>query len=270
MTIDASIDGFNSEYDEAGRLESGLFALERDRTRDVLERVLPQPPALIADVGGGPGAHALWLAARGFSVHLVDLAPKHVSQAWERSENGPHRLASIAVGDARQLELDDASVDAVLLLGPLYHLQEAADRLRALGEARRVLRRGGRLIAAAISRFASLLDGMRGAVFEDPEFERIVRADLHDGRHRNDTGRLDYFTTAYFHKPEDLATEALQAGFSDVSVLGLEGPGALIPDFDAVWSDPAARAKLMALSRAVEREPSLLGLSFHLLAVARR
>lgn len=270
MTIDPALDGFYSEYDEAGRLENGLFSLERDRTRDVLERTLSPPPAVIADVGGGPGAYAFWLAARGFSVHLVDLVPKHVSQAWERSEKGPHRLASIAVGDARQLELDDASADAVLLLGPLYHLQESADRLRALGEARRVLKRGGRLVAAAISRYASLLDGMRGDVFADPEFERIVRADLHDGRHRNDTGRLDYFTTAYFHKPEDLIAEVRQAGFADVELFGLEGPGALIPDFDAVWRDPAARAKLLALARSVEHEPSLLGLSFHMLAVARR
>ena len=270
MTIDPAIDGFYSEYDEAGRLESGLFALERDRTRDVLERVLPQPPAVVADIGGGPGAHAFWLAASGFRVHLVDLVPKHVGQAWERSEKGPHRLASIAVGDARQLELADESADAVLLLGPLYHLQEPADRRLALGEARRVLRRGGRLVAAAISRYASLLDGMRGEVFRDPEFERIVRADLHNGRHKNDTGRLEYFTTAYYHKPEELAAEVLEAGFGSVELFGLEGPGALIPNFDAVWQDPGARAKLLTLARTVEHEPSLLGLSFHMLAVARR
>jgi len=202
-------------------------------------------------------------------VHLVDPVALHVTQAWELSEAQPeHRLASVSVGDARQLEQEEGSADVVLMLGPLYHLTSRQDRLAALGEAKRVLKKGGCFFAAAISRYASLLDGLRGPVFADPEFERIVRADLHDGQHRNDTGKIEYFTTAFFHTPDELAKELATAGFA-AELLGLEGPATLLANFDAVWSERALRTKLLDLLRLIEREPSLLGLSSHILAVAR-
>ena len=269
MTIDPTIDAYYAAYGEAARLERGLFRLEQARTREVIERHLKRPPAVVLDVGGGPGAYALWLARKGHAVHLVDPVALHVTQAWERSEaQQPHRLASVRVGDARQLEHESKGADAVLMLGPLYHLTSRQDRMTALGEARRVLRKGGVLFAAAISRFASLLDGLQGPVFADAEFERIVRADLHDGQHRNDTGRIEYFTTAFFHRPDELAEELREAGF-EAELIGLEGPAALLAGFDAVWSEPASRTKLLDLLRLIEREPSLIGLSLHILAVAR-
>jgi len=67
-----------------------------------------------------------------------------------------------AVGDARALDLPDASADAVLLLGPLYHLVDRADRAAAIREAARILRPGGPLFAAAISRWATRIDGIIG------------------------------------------------------------------------------------------------------------
>lgn len=104
---------------ERGRLEAGYGPLERERTREILSRVLPRPPATVADVGGGAGVHALWLASSGYSVHLRDPVPLHVEQAGAASRELGLRLASVGVGDARELDLGAASVDAVLLLGPL-------------------------------------------------------------------------------------------------------------------------------------------------------
>jgi SAM-dependent methyltransferase len=151
---------------ERGRLEAGYGPLERERTREILSRVLPQPPATVAD-GGGAGVHALWLASLGYSVHLRDPVPLHVEQAGAASRELGLRLASVGVGDARELDLGAASVDAVLLLGPLYHLQEAIERRKALGEARRILRAGGILAVAAISRWAPVLDGLKLGLLED-------------------------------------------------------------------------------------------------------
>ena len=269
MSLDPAIDAFYTSYDEASRLDWSYFQLERARTQELLERHLPPAPREILDVGGGPGAYALWLARKGYAVHLVDPVALHVTQAWERSlQQQPHALASVNVGDARQLEQPDHGADVVLMLGPLYHLTSRRDRLRALSEAKRVLRPGGLLFAAAISRFASLLDGLRGAVFQDAEFEQIVRADLHDGQHRNDTGKIQYFTTAFFHRPDEFLAELQEAGFA-AELYGLEGPAILLADFDARWAAPASRTKLLDLLRLIEREPSLLGLSAHILAIAR-
>ena len=256
---------------ERDRLASGLGALEFARTQALLERYLPAPPAVVADVGGGPGRYAVWLAERGYRVHLIDPVPLHVEQARAAANSRPAApLASAEVGDARALRLPDASADAVLLLGPLYHLPERADRLQALAEARRVCRRGGVVIVAAISRFASTLDGLRGGYLADPAFAAVAAGDRRDGRHRNPTGDPAYFTTAYFHRPEELAAECLAAGLTHEATLAVEGAGWLLPDLDARLADERRRAILLAGLAALETEPALLGASAHLLTVARR
>jgi len=256
---------------ERDRLASGLGALELARTQALLARYLPPPPATVADIGGGPGRYAVWLAERGYRVHLVDPVPLHVEQARAAAAARPRvALASAELGDARALRLSDASVDAVLLLGPLYHLPERADRLRALGEARRVCRPGGVVIAAAISRYASTLDGLRGGYLEDPAFAAVAAGDLEDGRHRNPTGDPAYFTVAYFHRPQDLAAECSAAGLTHEATLAVEGAGWLLPDLDARLADEQRRAVLLTALSRLETEPALLGVSAHLLAVARR
>jgi ubiquinone/menaquinone biosynthesis C-methylase UbiE len=256
---------------ERDRLDDGVGALELARTRLLLERYLPPAPSVIADVGGGPGRYAVWLAARGHRVHLVDLVPLHVEQARAaaRGVEGA-ALASAEVGDARALRLPDASADAVLLLGPLYHLVDRAERLQALSEARRVCRQGGVVIAAAISRFASTLDGLRVGFLEDPASAAAAAGDRRDGQHRNPTGDPAYFTTAYFHRPEELAAECAAAGLVHEATLAVEGPGWLLPDLDARLADQRRRAVLLDALAALEAEPTLLGVSAHLLAVARR
>ncbi|HET9267581.1 MAG TPA: hypothetical protein VFO31_05435, partial [Vicinamibacterales bacterium] len=121
-----------------------------------------------------------------------------------------------------------------------------------------------------ISRFASALDGLARVLAVDPAFVRMRDRDLVDGQHRNDTTRADYFTTAYFHRPEELGDELAAAGFADARVLGVEGPAWIVADFDARWADPVLHADMMAVARAVEAEPAMLGVSAHLLAIGRK
>jgi len=255
---------------EARRLFKGHGLIELVRTQEIILRHLPPPPGAILDVGGSPGVHACWLAARGYCVHLVDAMPSHVEQARQASADQPDTpVASLRVGDARRLDEADTTVDAVLLLGPLYHLTGRGDRIQALREARRVLKPGGLLFAVGTGRFASLLSGMVDNFLGDPEARMIVERDLRDGQHRNPTAK-DYFTTAFFHRPEELTSEVNEAGFDLVDLLGVEGPAWLLPDLERRWVDEAERERLLQAARAVEREPTLLGIHPHLLAVARR
>ena len=255
---------------EARRLFRGHGQIELARTQEIILRHLPPPPGAILDVGGGSGVYATWLAARGYRVHLIDAMPLHVEQARQASARQPDTpVASLRVGDARQLQDADATVDAVLLLGPLYHLTERPDRVRALREARRVLKPGGLLFAVGIGRFASLLSGMVDNYLGDPDKQAIIERDLREGQHRNPTDK-DYFTTAFFHRPDELTSEVREAGFYLVDLLGVEGPAWLLPDLEQRWADEAERERLLQAARAVEREPTLLGIHPHLLAVARR
>ena len=265
--FDRAIADYYERAPEESRLEQGAFRMEQERTRELIERHAPPAPAVVLDVGGAAGPYAIWLAGRGYAVHLLDAVPRLVEEARRRSAGA---LASCRVADARALPLADGAAGLVLLLGPLYHLVEPADRRRALLEAARVLKPGGVLIAAGISRWASALDGLSRDLLADERFAGIVERDLRDGQHRNPTDRLDYFTTAYFHRPDELLGEVEQAGLGVEGLYGVEGPGWMLPDFVERWSDPARRAGLLKVARLLESEPAMIGCSAHLLVVGRK
>jgi ubiquinone/menaquinone biosynthesis C-methylase UbiE len=261
---------YYDQYAEETRLQHGPSRLELERTQDILARTLPAPPARVVDVGGASGVYSAWLSARGYTVRLLDASPRLVAEGRRLNATLSHPIASLDVGDARSLPYESGSADAVLVMGPLYHLTSRADRLAALGEAMRVLGPGGVVAVAAISRFASALDGLAQGRAMDPAFVRIRDRDLVDGQHRNDTSRPDYFTTAYLHRPEEVTGELTEAGFVDARVLGVEGPAWLVADFEARWANPVLRGDMIAVARAVEAEPSMLGVSAHLLGLGRK
>lgn len=248
---------------EAERLSDGRMGgpLEFARTVELISRYLPPAPLDVLDVGGGPGTYALWLRDRGDRVRLVDPIALHVDQARARS-------LCAQLGDARQLSQPDRSVDVVLLMGPLYHLLKASERSQALAEAHRVLRPDGLLIATAISRSAALQDLLvRLDRLHEPDVMAIVERAVRTGDFDGSPAGL--FTTAFFHSPRMLAHEVSVAGFEQVDILGIEGPGFLISDLEARWQDPARQDAMLAAARLIEAEPDMLGAANHLMAAAR-
>jgi SAM-dependent methyltransferase len=243
----------------------GQPGLEFVRTLELLERFLPPAPADVLDVGGGAGAYAHTLAARGYRVKLVDPVPLHVEQARETATRTGHRFEAV-LGDARALAEAERSQDVVLLMGPLYHLTERAERVRALREAGRVLRHRGFVFAVGISRYRSLLGGLAAGELGEAEFAQIVATDLATGQQRNPSKRPDRFTTAYFHEPEELIEEVREAGLAAESMLGIEGPGWMFPER---WTDASEREGILQAARLFESRPGLLALSTHIAVIGR-
>ena len=257
---------YSAEWDEDARLRSGLNELELIRTQELIRRHLAGTRMTVADIGGGSGIHAEWLLQDGNEVTLIDPVPLHIEQANDRLGAAPGFRSML--GDARALPLDDHSVDAALLLGPLYHLTQRPDRITVFEEALRVTKPGGLVVAAAITRFASLFAGLeKGEIFV-PEFHAIVEADVATGQHRNVEGR-DYFTTAFFHHPDELIAEAIEAGLEDTTVFAVEGPVMSSAQNGRWWSNPEKREVLLGLIRLVETEPTLMGIGPHILLIAR-
>jgi SAM-dependent methyltransferase len=250
---------------ERDRLAAGRGRLEYLRTRDVLARVLPPSPASVLDVGGGTGVYAQPLAELGYHVQVVDPVPEHVAAA------GALPGVAAVLGDARALPAADHTVDAVLLLGPLYHLPDRADRVAAWQEAARVSRSGAVVVGATISRFASLFDGFVDDYFSDPRFLPMVDRALTDGVHRNLDDSRTWFTSAYFHHPDEIAGEVRDAGLTVHRLISVESPLWMTGTrLDDILGDEDRTTLLLDLLRRIEDEASLLGASSHLLTVARR
>ena len=254
---------YTEEFREDLRFAEGarpVGRLEWLRTREILAAVLPPAPARLLDVGGGPGVHARALAADGYAVRLLDLTPAHVAQA--RDGDVP---LDADVADARDLPEPDGRYDAVLLMGPLYHLPARRDRVRALREAVRVARPGGVVVAAAISRYAGPLDFASSGSFDGAWVERTERLAT-DGVNDVRGG----FTIAYFHRVVELVAECTDAGLPEVTVHGVEGPAWVAAE--AAAGGPLAEDVLgsaLRLARAVDTERELVAASAHLLAVGR-
>ncbi|WP_144127424.1 class I SAM-dependent methyltransferase [Catellatospora sichuanensis] len=249
---------------ETSRLGAGTGRWEFLRTWDLLGRLLPPGPLSILDVGGATGVYAGPLAAAGHAVHVVDPMPEHVAAASALPG------VTAAVGDARGLDEAAGSRDVVLLFGPLYHLVDRADRLAAWREAGRVVRPGGLVLAATISRYASLLDGFAKGFVDDPVFARMVDGALATGVHRNPGEVPNWFTTAYFHRPDELPAEVAEAGLELERIAAIEGPLWTVPHLPEILADEQRTARAMAMMRELEGVPHLWGASSHLLTVARR
>ncbi|MFE5239929.1 MULTISPECIES: class I SAM-dependent methyltransferase [unclassified Streptomyces] len=253
---------YSQVVDEDTRLRTSADGrLELIRTQEILRRFYPSSPARVLDVGGGSGIHAEWLVEDGYAVKLIDPIARHVEQA--------SKICSAELGDARHLDEADASYDAVQVLGPLYHLPAPEDRRSALSEARRVVKPGGIVAAAAINRYASL-------------FEHVAYAHLHTDRiHASVSKILETavydgvrgFTLSYFHRAEELVAELAAAGIQDVQVFGIEGPAwSLVKAVEQQPGDGPTDdliASAMAAARMAEPYPELLAASSHLLAVGR-
>lgn len=186
-----------------------------------------------------------------------------------QSDLGPFGVTA-EVGDARNLNADDDSYDVVLLLGPLYHLTDRSDRVQALREAMRVVRPAGVVAVAAISKFASIFDGLARGFLFDPDFRPTVERDLESGQHRNPGHREHWFTTVFLHEPRELRKEIEEAGLTMLDLVGIEGLAGCPIDLAGRWDTPEGREAILFSARAVESAESVLGMSGHLLAVARR
>jgi ubiquinone/menaquinone biosynthesis C-methylase UbiE len=239
-------------------------------TLRALAQYLPPPPARVLDCGGGPGRYAVELARQGYRVTLFDLSAGNLALAQRQATEAGVSLDAFEHGNALDLSRFAAdSFDAVLLMGPLYHLLEQAERVQALAEATRVLQPGGPLFAAFISRFAA----HRDAAVKYPA-EPVDVPGLYDEIERS--GKLPPsqadppIFSAYFAHPTEVAPACWAAGLEVAQVLGLEGFVSIVEDRGVnTLSGPAWQWWVEANWR-VAADPAIHGAVEHLLVVAHK
>ena len=257
---------------EIGRLERGLGKVEFYRTKEILTEYI-KGGSVIYDVGGGIGMYSAWLAKRGNEVHLLELAENAVNYAKENMMSDCEFIAETS--DARHIERPDNSADVVLLMGPLYHLQNVEDRAAALNEAYRVLKDGGLLIAAGISKFSTTtwalsVYGDGNNYIDAPVFFYMLRGEITTGNHNRPKEYPYLIAESYFATPKSFSDEIRKAGFEIINFHAVEGCVWFTPCFDEKWEDKASRERLLEIIHLTEHDEEIVGMSPHFLVAARK
>jgi len=254
---------------ESDRLHgSGFPTLEFERARRMIMKLLPEAPISIADIGGGPGVYSGWMASLGHDVIMIEPVPEHIRLAKHIAKTGSAFRA--VLGDAMSLPMEDESVDFVVMFGPLYHLQDEADRLKALQEAWRVLRPGGKAIISALNRYVPFVQGIDMNLIDLPSYRQAVTGfgPTYQGSNHPRTPRAEWFEIAYGHSPSSLRNELETSGWTVDMVSGKEGPAWAFRD---EWPKRMRNADEMELmlwsSENADAAEDLAVMSSHLIAV---
>jgi len=254
--IDARIQRYYGEvFDESSRLttRSPQGPLEFRRTQEIIREHVPI--GRVVDIGGGAGVHAKALQDCGYDVELIEPVQSHVDAALAVG-------VSARLGDARRLPFENQSFDAAIMLGPLYHLASLADRQAALREAARIVRPGGVVLAAGLSRYVAFGAASLGSPIPSPIPEGWA-ALIADGTPPQSLR----FPAGHFHTAEELSDELEAAGLHVREVVGVEGPAGLFLEVEKEVPAEAQDAA-MVLARAAAAVPGIRDQSAHLLGVA--
>jgi ubiquinone/menaquinone biosynthesis C-methylase UbiE len=266
--IKPEIEDFYAQTSEEGRLELGLGPLEFERNKELISRYLSKK-SIVIDVGGGPGIYSEWLAGLGHQVYLIDPVEKHIKQANKRSFKAKKPFKSI-LGEAQKLELQDNFADVVILHGPLYHLQSKADRIRAIAEAKRVLKPESFVLGFAINHSASTIAALLNGFIHAPEIFEMCKQELMSGIHTPPKSMPGVLPAAYFHRPNELKAELEEAGLTYLDTYAVEGPVWLDKNYFETRSDPKKKSNMMGLMSIIENDQSLLSLSPHMMIVGKK
>lgn len=254
-----------------GQAQQEWDRLARDRvefavTLRAFDQYLPPPPASVLDIGGGPGRYAIELARRGYDVTLADIAEAELRLAAEKASEAGVKLSATVRADARNLSrFDDRTFDAVLLMGPLYHLIEEADRRRAAGEATRVAARNGIVMATNITRYAAIRFWAKRNPMQVVDHPDVYEAQIATGQTPNAVG----FTDIYLMRPAELPALFDGIGVEHLVTVACEGVASMIVE-KLHELDEGAWQLWMDLNYRLAKDPDTHGLAEHLLFVGRK
>ena len=258
-----------SFYDSVAQQEWGRLGKHRTEFAVSLRAMcefLPPPPASVLDNGGGPGRYSIALAGRGYEVTLLDLSRENLKVARRKVEEADVSLVDLIHANALDLgQLASDSYDGVLLMGPLYHLLLHEERVQAIREAMRVLKPGGRLFAAFITRYAPFRVGSVQSptwLVENPEYARqVLKTGIAD--------RATRFAKAYYVHPSEVVPLMESCGLRTLRLTGCEGVVAEHEDQVNELEGEAWEA-WVDLNYRLGQDPTLYGASDHLLYVGEK
>lgn len=251
---------YDEQYDEWSRLKR--HKIEFDITKRYLDEYLTGESLKIFDIGGGPGRYALYLAQKGHKVSLLDLSKQNIEVAKAESAKRGIWLEAYIHGNALELDDHEEAYDAVLLMGPLYHLVRESDRKKAVEVALGALKAGGILVASFIASYAPILDNLKG-LYPMVSVDGLLTY-LKNGVSNGDSG----FTTAYFTHPQEARALMEEAGLTELAFAGVENILSA-KEQEVNMLEEAEYQKWLEVCYRLSQDPNLFGASEHYLYVGR-
>ena len=229
-----------------------------------------RPGDSILDIGGGPGRYSIHYAKKGCAVTLVDLAEENAALARRKAAEAGVPLTACAANCLELDRLDLGQYDHVFLMGPLYHLLEEAERVRAVELALARLKPGGKLYVSFILVFAFLIYDLQHGGNIIPDCQNPGSAGLIDAvsageDFRNTTG----FTHSYEFHQRNILPFMEQFGLEKLHLFGQEG--ILAPNEPQLLErDEAEFAQWIALAKKYLELPEFLSWSEHAMYIGRK
>lgn len=257
---------YNYDYNEWERLER--HRIEFEITKRALNKFIPDG-ASVLDVGGGPGRYSIYLAQKGHGVTLVDLCEKMVEQAIEHSKEAGVELKACIQGNVLDLHkiLPGKEYDAILCMGPIYHLLEENQREEAINQCMGLLKKGGILVVSFISTYAPIVDCLRAYPQDIGRLKDEFFTYFEDGRH--DSRVKEGFTDAYFFNPEQIEEFMSRFKLETLKIMAVEGLGAIAEEKLMQLKEEDFQHWLDVLE-AISLNPVVWGSSEHMLYIGRK
>lgn len=251
---------YDNEYDEWERLER--HKIEFDITKRYLDEYIIGENLEIFDIGGGPGRYSIYLAEKGHKVSLLDLSKRNIEVAKKKSREKNITLEAYIHGNALELEQHEQKYDVILLMGPLYHLIQEADRKAVVKEALRLLKPNGIIVVSFISNYAPIQDYLKGVY--PIEFVDELLGYLKDGVNTGESG----FTTAYFTDYKEAKDLMNSFGLTELVFAGVENIlGAKENEINML--EEREYRKWLEIGYQLSRDENLIGTSEHFLYIGR-
>jgi ubiquinone/menaquinone biosynthesis C-methylase UbiE len=266
-----NIINYYNKFDEWGRLERE--PIEFQINWHFIKKHLPKT-GYVLDNGAGPGKYSMELAKDGYKVTLIDLTPRLVEIAKNKAQelNLEEQFNGFFTADAKELSMiNDEQFDASLMLGPLYHIQEENERIKAVKELHRVTKMNGIVFVAFMPRIRHILTSLLNPENWRPNdnIDSIVQFSQSGCFNHQEEGR---FTGAYYFDIEEIKPFMEAHGFESLELISSNVGANLKNENWNYWRDRGEQEWQKVIKLLIEKanNPNILGISSHLLYIGRK
>lgn len=165
-----NLEEYYNKFNEDKRLNTRRGQVEFITNMKYIHKYLKKGDKIL-DIGAGTGKYSLSLDKEGYEVTAVELVKRNIQII---NKKNPH-LKTI-LGNALDLSMiKDNTYDVVLLFGPMYHLKKREDQIKALAEAKRVIKKEGIIfVSYCMNDYAVITHGfIEGNIQENIQNQQI-------------------------------------------------------------------------------------------------